>query len=540
MLYLVLANLYLAVFFAFYWAVLRKQTFFRWNRAYLLVALALAFILPMLENPAWNPYPATYPQYLMNIQDGEPVAVQAGTVDIAASRSIAWSGVLVRVYAVGCAVAFLLFLWGVLRTWRRLRTATGGAAFSFFGIIRIDRQLTGYDQISAHEQVHAREWHSADLVLMQIVKIFNWFNPVVFHYERALRLQHEYIADSVTATDDKLAYAELLVTSAMGVERTALMHTFSNKRLLKNRVAMLLRSKSCARGLWRYTLLLPVIAGMVVFSIACNQQKKRDTGRAGVEAVKGTSADADVFMQTLGKQIDYRKEAIEHLAQGTLAVIYEKKGGSISDVKFLNAFGYGQEEEVLRVLQLDRVKELAPEGKNLFVVAFNLSGVAPTDMPPPPPPVSAEYIPLGEVTILAYAQEPPPPPPVEPKVEQVRFPKEEKTEVVERDTNLLFQSVEVPPQPPGGMRAFMEYIGRNYDFPQEAIEAAVNGQVQVSFVVEKDGTLTDIKVVKDLGYGTGDAAIRVLQSSSKWRPGIQNGRAVRVAYTLPIRLNLQS
>jgi len=58
-------------------------------------------------------------------------------------------------------------------------------------------------------------------------------------------------------------------------------------------------------------------------------------------------------------------------------------------------------------------------------------------------------------------------------------------------------------------------------------------------VVERDGSLSDMKVVKDLKYGTGEAAIRVLQSSSKWSPGIQNGRPVRVAYTLPIRLNLQ-
>ena len=85
----------------------------------------------------------------------------------------------------------------------------------------------------------------------------------------------------------------------------------------------------------------------------------------------------------------------------------------------------------------------------------------------------------------------------------------------------------------------MEYIGKNYDYPQEAIEEGVNGMVQVSFVVEKDGSLTDMKIVRDLGYGTGEAAIRVLQSSSKWSPAVQNGRTVRVAYTLPIRLNLQ-
>jgi len=192
-----------------------------------------------------------------------------------------------------------------------------------------------------------------------------------------------------------------------------------------------------------------------------------------------------------------------------------------------------------------------------------------------PPPVNEE--------------EPPPPPPVQPpppRVDQVRMPEpkvvpaeqvqdeepptveqlkladpgsktiegdpnaeiridlpvgegEIDAEVTETSSDQIFQSVEINPEPPGGMKSFMEWIAKNYDYPQAAIEAGVNGQVQVSFVVERDGSLTDIKVVRDLKYGTGDAAVKLLSKAAKWSPGIQNGRPVRVAYTLPIRLNLQ-
>ena len=192
-----------------------------------------------------------------------------------------------------------------------------------------------------------------------------------------------------------------------------------------------------------------------------------------------------------------------------------------------------------------------------------------------PPPVNEE--------------EPPPPPPVEPpppRVDQVRMPEPEvvpaeevqdeepptveqlkladpgsKTiegdpnaeiridlpvgegdidaEVTETSSNQIFRSVEVDPQPPGGMQAFMKWVGDNYDYPQGAIEAGVNGVVQVSFVVERDGSLTDIQIVRDLKYGTGEAAVKLLSKADKWSPGVQNGRPVRVAYTLPIRLNLQ-
>jgi len=192
-----------------------------------------------------------------------------------------------------------------------------------------------------------------------------------------------------------------------------------------------------------------------------------------------------------------------------------------------------------------------------------------------PPPVNEE--------------EPPPPPPVEPpppRVDQVRMPEmkvvpaeqvqdeepptveqlkladpgtktiegdpnaeiridlpvgegEIDAEVTETNSNQIFQSVEIDPKPPGGMQAFMKWVGENYDYPQGAIEAGVNGVVQVSFVVERDGSLTDIKIVRDLKYGTGEAAVKLLSKADKWAPGVQNGRPVRVAYTLPIRLNLQ-
>lgn len=106
-------------------------------------------------------------------------------------------------------------------------------------------------------------------------------------------------------------------------------------------------------------------------------------------------------------------------------------------------------------------------------------------------------------------------------------------------SNQIFKAVEVQPQPPGGMESFMKYIGNNYQYPSQAIEQGVSGRVILTFVVERDGSLTDIKIVRDLKYGTGDEAIRVLKKAPKWKPGVQNGRPVRVQYTLPIVLNIQ-
>lgn len=97
--------------------------------------------------------------------------------------------------------------------------------------------------------------------------------------------------------------------------------------------------------------------------------------------------------------------------------------------------------------------------------------------------------------------------------------------------------VEIMPMPIGGMSAFVKWVGENYQFPNSAIDNEVAGLVQVSFVVERDGSLSSFEVKRDLGFGTGDQAIKLLKKAKKWNPGIQNGIPVRVAYTLPIRLN---
>lgn len=100
---------------------------------------------------------------------------------------------------------------------------------------------------------------------------------------------------------------------------------------------------------------------------------------------------------------------------------------------------------------------------------------------------------------------------------------------------LLFNtaSVEKKPDFSGGLKAFYNYIGQNFKIPDVK---GLSGKVVVSFVIEKDGSVTDIKVVRDIGYGTKEEAIRVLKNSPNWIPGEQDGKKVRVLYTLPITI----
>jgi protein TonB len=93
--------------------------------------------------------------------------------------------------------------------------------------------------------------------------------------------------------------------------------------------------------------------------------------------------------------------------------------------------------------------------------------------------------------------------------------------------------VEVKPLFPGGINAFYHFIGNNFRVPDVP---GLKGKVLISFVIEKDGSISDSRVLKDIGYGTGIEAIRVLSLSPKWTPAEQNGKTVRCAYMLPISI----
>ncbi|HQZ24461.1 MAG TPA: energy transducer TonB [Flavobacterium sp.] len=106
--------------------------------------------------------------------------------------------------------------------------------------------------------------------------------------------------------------------------------------------------------------------------------------------------------------------------------------------------------------------------------------------------------------------------------------------VVEEDNTVYNTAgIEVKPDFPGGMDKFNQFVAKNYQTPEEE---GLKGKVYVTFVVEKDGSLTDIKVLRDIGYGTGKEAIRVLNKCPKWTPGEQNGKKVRCTFSLPISI----
>lgn len=99
------------------------------------------------------------------------------------------------------------------------------------------------------------------------------------------------------------------------------------------------------------------------------------------------------------------------------------------------------------------------------------------------------------------------------------------------------KNAEIPPIYPGGLISLRQYIANNYSYPKKALQEGIDGTVIISFNIDSKGRMVDLKIDQDLGFGTGEEAIRVARSTKAWKPGIMRGVPVKVAYILPIRLN---
>lgn len=103
----------------------------------------------------------------------------------------------------------------------------------------------------------------------------------------------------------------------------------------------------------------------------------------------------------------------------------------------------------------------------------------------------------------------------------------------------VYDVVDRMPEYPGGWNGLAEYLSGNIHYPEEAAEHNIEGRVMVGFVIEKDGSVTDVEVLRGIGYGCDQEAIRVVSGMARWQPGIKDDQPVRVHFNLPISFRLQ-
>ncbi|CAN5368489.1 M56 family metallopeptidase [soil metagenome] len=401
--YFLTASLYLLLFYGCYVLLLRQNTFFGLNRAYLLVSIVLSTTLPFIELPS-----------------GTTESLPVGTITLPAfvvkSERTTWSQDqwFWLIYGLGVAVMSLRLGLNLRAVFQLIKRGTAERksaytlvrlpedlnltpSFSFgrYLVLNHADALTEPDVLLRHEEAHIRQYHTADVLFLEIAQVAFWFNPVLWLYKRALQEIHEFLADRAVLKTPQPDYPHQLVAYALNVSTTALITPFVSKSTLKQRIVMLHKPQTHRRALLGYVLVLPLAALLTMCS-----QSERDQPQS--EASVQTSA---------------RK------------------------------------------------------------------------------PVKVE----GEV----------------------------------------FTVVENQPEFPGGMKKIGEYIAQNLHYPEAAQKAKVEGKVFVRFVVTKEGDITDVQILKGIGYGADAEAVRVVKNMPRWEPAKQGGQAVNVQYNLPINFQLE-
>ncbi|WP_449435344.1 M56 family metallopeptidase [Pedobacter steynii] len=278
--YLLQVNIYLFIFYLFYLILLRNETFFKMNRFYLVGSGMLALFIPLLRAD-WikELFVTEQVQHLAQIVNTSVLQTDNITFTVIKAEEqplfspTEWFWLIY-------GIVTLIFLFNFLRRLyllnKVLKKENKGQAFSFFNTISIDGELEGLETIMKHELVHAKQWHSADVIFFELFTAMNWFNPVVYGYKNAIKNIHEFIADETAAStlENKSAYALLLVSNVFNTQPQQLTNSFYNQSLLKRRIIMLHKTKSRKTAILKYGLSAPLFAGMVIFSSATGAEGK--------------------------------------------------------------------------------------------------------------------------------------------------------------------------------------------------------------------------------------------------------------------------
>jgi BlaR1 peptidase M56 len=273
----------LAIFYGFYFLLLRKETFFHWNRCFLLVTAALSLFIPLLNIQINKEEKAQLPQLIERVQIAPHNIEYQLVTPIAPAFSMSLGEVFGGLYIGVALVLALLFLMKITRLWWLLKTSKkeqkegfsiletsnkNVPTASFFGYIFWKNNPNDSTQqlILQHELAHVRGFHSVDVLLSEILIIFQWFNPMAWSLRRSLHSIHEYIADDwvVRNTCRRYDYA-LLLTQSAEIASPRLTNGFHSQ--LKNRLVMLSKSPSRPLLKVKYLLSLPLAAAlMLLFS----------------------------------------------------------------------------------------------------------------------------------------------------------------------------------------------------------------------------------------------------------------------------------
>lgn len=275
--YLLEFSICLALFYGLYHTLLRKETFFQLNRWYLLLSPVASMIIPFLDvDLTATGDPGSWDRVVVplisDIQQQQLLMWESLEKPTAPSWNFTYLDLLLLIYLIGVVWLAARLIY---RTWRLMRLIGRGQRESRSGytVVTSDEKIPAASFLSyvfwqegtltdsqrnilEHELVHVRQWHSLDVILMEIWVMLKWFHPLIYWYRDSLRLTHEYIADAYVSrkSGSRLEYARLLTNSQTVAVHNPLLHQFHSS--LKMRLLMLAQKQS---SYWRYLKLLSIL-----------------------------------------------------------------------------------------------------------------------------------------------------------------------------------------------------------------------------------------------------------------------------------------
>ncbi len=521
--YLLKVNAGIALFYAFYKLFCQRDTFFRWRRISLLVFLTVSFLYPLIDIQQWvqsQPTISEMGAYYANWFMLEEIEIFATSNKEEIPDAVS---IITYIYYIGIilfSLRFIIQLCSIIRMrytgkveemegHRIISMPTEISPFSFFQWIFVYKptlQEDSQQEILTHEQTHVEQGHSLDVIISEVANIVCWFNPFMWLLKSEIRLNLEYLADKKVADSlqqDTKVYQYHLLGLASQNRKTGLYNNF-NVSHLKHRIIMMNKKRTRMTGYLKYALFAPLaIALLLVSNISCTSTTDEEALQV-CEQMPEFPGGMGECMKFLSKNIQYPEEAMKNDVQGRVIIQFVvKKDGSISNPTVARSVDPLLDEEALRVVNaMPKWKPGMHEGKAVNVkytipVMFKLSGDN-TDSKAAATPREAQV-----------------------------------------DENGVYMVCDQMPMYPGGMQELMKFLQKNIQYPQDAEEKGIQGRVIVQFVVEKDGSIKDIKVVRGIDPSLDKEALRVINAMPKWEPGKHKGEAVSVKYTVPVAFKMQ-
>lgn len=491
--YLLKVNICWVTFYGCYWLLFRKHTFFMLNRAYLLFSLIISFVIPALEL-----------QQTVSVVESAGAAVTAtGAVIVGkvAPRTNYTAYLLLACYCAGAISMAIALIKAILQVYQIVRSGTSvpmqeyhlvisqrryarSGSFSFLKwmIISNDDYEENFEPIFTHEMVHIRQWHTLDILLIEVLKVLFWFNPALWLYKRALQDTHEFLADEQATDRDH--YATFLLTYAKAAISTSVTNQFFNASLLKRRIHMIYKNRTAAWLRGKYFLLLPVLALAVVLMAArkyVSQAKNTETkNEYGIDliSVKGiVTNESGVPVPNAAITFSGTYESTVTTATGNFEVSNIPRGSTITVVHD-DFFRYTQK---IRKRNAEYHIHLKSNAKQLLTKQERRAAKR-----------------------MLASNEPA-------RILLDRWP---------------------------GLPGRSNFIATTLKYPKQAILDGVEGQVSVSFQIDTAGIVSDPKIEKGVRKDLDNEAMRIVRMMPRWRPAEKNFKPVTVRYTMHIAFNI--